>query len=180
MTSNRVQIKVPDHGFGLRFRIKVPHCSYLDISISPKSSEKKWWFSRFDPGSVQPQKMIFLTNKYGKKGVEWWKESIINTSCEMFIEHSAHFGRLWVVEVSCQVQVNFLKKTIIFLIWKCHFFPLILSLFLPGVVKSTAFYTLWLQFLEVEMSEFQFGRSFTAKCWNDNNASKGSGFDNYW
>ena len=39
------------------------HCSYLDISISPKSSEKKWWFSRFDPGSVQPQKMIFLTNK---------------------------------------------------------------------------------------------------------------------
>ena len=43
----------------------------------------------------------------------------------MFIEHSAHCRRLWVVEVSCQVQVNFLTKVITFLIWKCHFFPLI-------------------------------------------------------
>ena len=88
----------------------------------------------------------------------------------MFIEHSAHCGRLWVVEVSCQVQVNFLKKTIIFLIWKCQFFPLILSLFLPGVVKSTGFCTLCLQFLEVEISEFQFDRSFTVKCWNISNS----------
>ena len=74
-----------------------------------------------------------------------------NTSFEMFIEHSAHYGRLWVVEVSCQVQVNFLTKGITFLIWKCHFFPLTLSLFLPGVVKSTAFCKLSLQFLEVDV-----------------------------
>ena len=32
--------------------------------------------------------------------------------------HSAHCGRLWVVEVEGQVQVNFLTKTIIFFIWK--------------------------------------------------------------
>ena len=104
----------------------------------------------------------------GKKGVGWWKESIINTSCEMFIEHSAHCGRLWVVEVSCQVQVNFLKKTIIFLIWKCHFFPLILSLFLPGVVKSTAFCTLCLLFNKVENFEFQFDTKKSQNfqlCW---------------
>ena len=25
-----------------------PHCSYLDISIPPKFSEKKWWFCSFD------------------------------------------------------------------------------------------------------------------------------------
>ena len=79
-----------------------------------------------------------------------WKESIDTIPCEMFIKHSAHCGRLWVVEVSCQVQINFLKKTIIFLIWKCHFFPLILPLFLPGVVKSTTFCTLCLLFNKVE------------------------------
>ena len=88
----------------------VTHCSYLDISISPKFCEK----SRLDPGSVKPQKIIFLTNEYEKKIDKRWKESIITIPCEMFIEHSAHCGRLWVVEVSCQVQVNFLKKTIIF------------------------------------------------------------------
>ena len=108
--------------------------------------------------------MIFLTNKHGKKSVGWWKESIINTSCEMFIEHSAHCGRLWVVEVSCQVQVNFLKKTIIFLIWKCHFFPPVFSLFLPGVVKSTAFCTGGALFNKVEMSEFQFDRKKSSYC----------------
>ena len=32
--------------------------------------------------------------------------------------YSAHCGRLWVVEVEGQVQVNFLTKTIIFFIWK--------------------------------------------------------------
>ena len=132
------------------------HCSYLDISISPKFSEKKWWFCSFDPGSVKPQKIIFLTNEYGKKIDERWKKSIITIPCKMFIEHSAHCGRLWVVEVSCQVWVNFLKKTIIFWIWKCHFFPLILSLFLPGIVKSIAFCTLCLLFNKVENFELQF------------------------
>ena len=41
------------------------------------SVKKKWWFSRFDLGSVKPQKIIFLTNEYEKKSVVWWKESII-------------------------------------------------------------------------------------------------------
>ena len=69
----------------------------------------------------------------------WWKESIINTFHEIFIDYSAHCDRLCVVEVICQVQVNFLNKVITFLIWKCHFFPLILSLFLPGVSNPLPF-----------------------------------------
>ena len=50
------------------------HCSYLDISISPKFSEKKWWFCSFDSGSVKPQKIIFLTNEYEKKNWQAMKE----------------------------------------------------------------------------------------------------------
>ena len=98
------------------------HCSYLDISISPKFSEKKWWFCRLDPGSVKPQKIIFLTNKYENKNVVWWKKGMINTSYEMFIVHSAQCDRLWVVEVTCQVQVTLQSKLINILIWKLCFF----------------------------------------------------------
>ena len=103
----------------------------------------------------------------------WWKESIINTSYEVFIEHSAHCGRLWVVEVSCQVQVNFLTKVITFLIWKCHFFPLLLSLFLPGVVKSSAFCTLCSQFRVQKSFEFQFyTKKFHSYCNSEHSDRK--------
>ena len=74
-----------------------------------------------------PWLSITSKNNMKKKSVVWWEEIIINTSYKFFIEHSANCGRLWVVEVSCQGQVNFLTKGITFLIWNCHFFPLILS-----------------------------------------------------
>ena len=149
------------------FYLVQSHCSYLDISISPKSIEKKAWFSRLWTGSVKPHKIKILTNKYIKKIDERWKESLINVPCEIFIEHRAHCGRLWVVEVSCPVQVNFLTKVITFLIWKCHFFPLLLSLFLPGVVKSSAFCTLCSQFRVQKSFEFQF---YTKKSCFANNS----------
>ena len=86
------------------------------------SVKKKWWFSRFDLGSVKPQRIIFLTNKYENKNVVWWKKGMINTSYEMFIVHSAQCDRLWVVEVTCQVQVTLQSKLINILIWKLCFF----------------------------------------------------------
>ena len=61
-----------------------------------QNSLKNAWL---DPGSVKPQKII-LTNKYENKDVGWLKESIFNISFEIFIEHRAHCGRLWVVEVA--------------------------------------------------------------------------------
>ena len=69
-------------------------------------------------------KKSYFWLKNMKKSVVWWKESIINTSYETFIEHSAHCGRLWVVEVSCQVQASLAAKLINIFSWKLHFIQL--------------------------------------------------------
>ena len=74
----------------------------------------------------------------------------------MFIEHRAHCGRRWVVEVEGKVQVTLEAKLINILIWKLCFFQLIFILFLAGVEKSSAFCTLWLLYPKVEISKLRF------------------------
>ena len=74
----------------------------------------------------------------------------------MFIEHRAHCGRLWVVEVEGKVQVTLEAKLINISVWKLCFFQLIFILFLAGVEKSSAFCTLWLLYPKVEISKLRF------------------------
>ena len=108
-----------------------------------------------------------------KKSVVWWKESMITLPMKCLLS-TVHIvaGCEW-LKVSCQVQVNFLTKVITFLIWKCHFFPLLLSLFLPGVVKSSAFCTLCSQFRVQKSFEFQFyTKKFHSYCNSEHSDRK--------
>ena len=67
--------------------------------------------------------------------------------------------RLCVVDLEGQFQTTLQAKDINFLIWKFRSIILIFLLFFAGVVKSSAFCTLCLQFW-VENSKFQFWSCF--------------------
>ena len=69
--------------------------------------------------------------------------------------------RLCVVDLEGQFQTSLQTKIMNFLIWKWRSIILIFLLFFPGVVKSTAFYTLLLLFCRVEISALR----FDAKTW---------------
>ena len=133
-------------------------------SVRPSSSNSggqtnqhfdlKFWFSKLDPGSVKLLTIIFLTDKYENKDVGWLKESIFNISFEMFIEHRAHCGRLWVVEVEGKVQVTLEAKLINILIWKLCFFQLL----------SAHFYFIFSRSWEIQC--FLYTVAAMSKSWN--------------